>query len=277
MSVASRRKLKNQAAVSKRREMELHSAKLDRALRAYEAFYQLPRGGASVMQLEHSSAGVAGWYQHAIFIEQVSKSQTAASGHLQKLLEVTGVKEKMEEHMQCRTVIPRCTSASTFGVLATSQVSLCEVELGDSQVNVNEDWCDVEFEVALDSGSQDHVCDESDTPGYVLDPSEGSQRGACFVVGNGGRLPNQGQKLLNLESEVGEGAVPLQSCFQIARVTRPLMSVGKICDGGMKVEFTEKTATIKSPDGKTVCVFHRKPGGLYICKMRLKQPFPRQG
>ena len=55
------------------------------------------------------------------------------------------------------------------------------------------------------------------------------------------------------------------------------MSVGKICDSGMKVEFTDKTATVKAPDGTTVCVFTRKPGGLYICKMRLKQPFPRQG
>ena len=85
-----------------------------------------------------------------------------------------------------------------------------------------------------------------------------------------------GQKVLNLEPEDDE-STKLKSCFQIARVTRPLMSVGKICDSGMKVEFTDKTATVKAPDGTAVCVFTRKPGGLYICKMRLKQPFPRQG
>ena len=96
------------------------------------------------------------------------------------------------------------------------------------------------------------------------------------MVGNGGRIPNLEKKELNLEPEDDESTM-LKSRFQIARVTRPLISVGKICDGGMKVEFTDKTATIKTPEGKTVCVFTRKPGGLYICKMRLKQPFPRQG
>ena len=111
---------------------------------------------------------------------------------------------------------------SGFGVLPVAQVNLCETEGPTSEVNVSEDWCDVEFEVALDSGSQDHVCDEADTPGYVLENSPGSDRGQCFVVGNGGRLPNMGQKILNLEPEADE-STKLQSCFQIDRVTRPLI------------------------------------------------------
>ena len=123
---------------------------------------------------------------------------------------------------------------------------------------------------------KEHVCDDSDTPGYSIEESPGSSRGACFIVAKGSRIPNQGQKTLSLEPEDDESK-SLQSCYQIAKVTRPLMSVGKICDGGMKLEFTDKTATIKAPDGRAVCVFTRKPGGLYICKMRLNQPFPRQG
>ena len=51
------------------------------------------------------------------------------------------------------------------------------------EINVNEDWCDVEFEVAFISGSQDHVCDDADTPGYVLESSPGSRRGQSFIVG----------------------------------------------------------------------------------------------
>ena len=190
------------------------------------------------------------------------------------MLEKTGFKHHMEERLRCLSSVPK--SKSTFGVLATSNVSLCETEDPGVEINMNEDWCDVEFEVALDSGSQDHVCDEADTPGYLLEDSPGSTRGQCFVVGNGGRLANLGQNNLNLEPE-DDSSKELKSCFQIARVTRPLMSVGKICDSGMKVEFTDKTATVKAPDGTVVCVFTRKPGGLYICKMRLKQPFPRQG
>lgn len=190
--------------------------------------------------------------------------QTQTEKHLQNLLEMTGVKKDLEK-MQGDAALRAPTAC---------QVSLCKVETEGIEINMNEDWCDVEFEVALDSGSQDHVCDEADTSGYALSESPGSSRGSCFVVGDGGRIPHLGQKVLNLEPEADE-SVGMKSCFQIARVTRPLTSVGKICDGGVKVEFTDKTATIKAQDGKTACVFTRKPGGLYICKMRLKQPFPR--
>ena len=152
--------------------------------------------------------------------------------------------------------------------------------IGDqSELLANEAWQDVEFEVALDSGSQDHVCDEIDCPGYVTEPSPGSMRGQCFIVGNGGRLDNKGQRSLNLEP-LDDDSTPLKSCFQIAKVTRPLMSVGRICDNGMKVEFTHDKAIVINPEGAHVCAFERKPGGLYTCKFRLKNPmsgFTRQG
>ena len=135
----------------------------------------------------------------------------------------------------------------------------------------NETWQDIEFEVALDSGSQDHVCDEVDCPGYDTKPSPGSSRGQCFIVGNGGRLDNMGQRDLNLEP-LNDSGTPLQSCFQIARVTRPLMSVGRICDNGLKVEFDDKQAVVRDKDGTSVCMFERKPGGLYTCRFRLKSP-----
>ena len=42
---------------------------------------------------------------------------------------------------------------------------------------VNEAWKDMEFEVALDSGSVVHVCSTDDCPGYMLAESPGSRRG----------------------------------------------------------------------------------------------------
>ena len=45
-------------------------------------------------------------------------------------------------------------------------------------------WEDVEFEVALDSGSIVNVCHMDDAPGYVLHESMGSKRGRNFVVGD---------------------------------------------------------------------------------------------
>ena len=67
----------------------------------------------------------------------------------------------------------------------------------------------------------------------------------------------------------------LTSTFQIAKVTRPLMSVSKVCDGGLTAHFDDKRAVVKDSKGKVVCVFRRQ-GGLYVCKMRLRAPFQRQ-
>jgi len=152
-----------------------------------------------------------------------------------------------------------------------------EILTDDSECMMHEgEWVDIEFEVALDSGSMEHVCDEMDTPGYALQESEGSKKGQNFIVGDGNRIPNQGQKELNLQPEERQKC-KIKSVFQIARVTRPLMSVGKICDVGMKVEFDAERAVVKNSSGKEVCIFLRKPGGLYTCKMKLKSPFHRQG
>ena len=74
-----------------------------------------------------------------------------------------------------------------------------------------------------------------------------------------------GQRALNLEP-LNDGNTPLQSRFQIARFTRTLMGVGRICDNGLKVEFDDKQAVVRDDDGTSVCVFERKPGGLYTCK-----------
>ena len=138
---------------------------------------------------------------------------------------------------------------------------------------------DIEFEVALDSGSQEHVCDEQDCPGYLTTPSPGSKPGRCFRVGDGGKLENQGQRNLNMQP-FGNSDVSMSSCFQIARVTRPLMSVGKMCDNGLTVMFDDKRAVVRDASGLEVCVFERQPGGPYLGRFKLKSPSPgfaRQG
>ena len=66
----------------------------------------------------------------------------------------------------------------------------------------------------------------------------------------------------------------VKSCFQIARVTRPLMSVGKLCDNGLAVTFNDKQSVVRDKADAQICVFERAPGGLYSCKFRLKRPDP---
>jgi hypothetical protein len=72
------------------------------------------------------------------------------------------------------------------------------------------------------------------------------------------------------------GELPLQSVFQVAGVTRPLMSVGRVCDQGMKCLFDDKVALVLNKDNQEVCRFERR-GGLYVARLKLKSPelFPR--
>ena len=57
----------------------------------------------------------------------------------------------------------------------------------------DEGWKDLEFEVALDSGSVVHVCGVDDVPGYRVGESPGSRRGQEFLMGDGGLIPNLAQ------------------------------------------------------------------------------------
>ena len=147
-----------------------------------------------------------------------------------------------------------------------------------TELLVNEqEWEDIEFEVALDSGSIVNVCHPDDCPGYVITESDGSKSGQNFVVGNGGRLKNMGQWNLNLEAPKCQGSNSVTSIFQVAKVTRPLMSVGHICDQGLDVKFNAVNAIVTDAKGTEVCRFTRGPSGLYTARMKLKAPFGRQG
>ena len=116
--------------------------------------------------------------------------------------------------------------------------------------------------------------DKDDAPGdqaYLVE-SPGSKRKQQFIVGNGERVPNEGQLILNLESEVGECTRKLQSTFQVAEVTRPLMSVSKICDQGLRCLFDDQEALVVDKGSGKVLVTFKRQGGLYITRMRLKPP-----
>ena len=133
----------------------------------------------------------------------------------------------------------------------------------------------MEIELTLDSGCCEHVLDIVDVPGYAnfIVESAGSRRGQHFVVGNCERVPNEGQVMLNMECE----GIPLQSTFQVAEITRPLLSVGRVCDQGLDCIFRKDEALVCDPDGGVVCRFARA-GGLYIARLKLKSPelFARQ-
>ena len=92
-------------------------------------------------------------------------------------------------------------------------MNLLECEISDGQLLAGtQDWNDVEFEVALDSGGTDHVCAAGDVPGYVCVESRRSRVGQRFVVGDGGRIPNKVLACLGLGT-MGDNPSAIQSTF----------------------------------------------------------------
>ena len=136
-------------------------------------------------------------------------------------------------------------------------------------------WQDLEIEVTLDSGCVEHVCDAGETPGYSIVASPGSKRRQNFIVGNGHKIPNQGEVHLNLEAGVGGASKALAAVVQVAAITRPLMSVSKICDQDLICTFDKERARVTNSQGGLVCEFVRQ-GGLYVATMRLKRPTPAE-
>ena len=124
--------------------------------------------------------------------------------------------------------------------------------------------------MALDSGSVVHVCSVDDIAGYRVVESPGSRDGQEFQMGDGGTIPNLGQSQLNLPDEsIGRD---IKSVFQVAAVTRPLMSVGRICDEGHSVTFNSVMAVVNGADGSELCRFVRNNSGLYFAQLKLRSP-----
>ena len=115
----------------------------------------------------------------------------------------------------------------------------------------------------------EHILSINEAPGYEssVEPSPGSRRGQKLIVGNGAGMPKQWQVTLNM----GYSGVLLKSTFQVAATTRPLMSVGRICDRGLKCLFEKEKATVPSQDNVSVCEFERR-GGPYIATLALNAP-----
>ena len=211
---------------------------------------------------------------------KVATKSTADAKYLEAVLKQTGIQPFSHQAQRHRG--PCIPTPSITGNTLVSNVSLFESD--DTEILVNEveqQWEDIEFEVALDSGSIVNVCHPDDAPGYILMESSGSKRGQNFIVGDGGKLGNMGEKHLNLGAPSGtKGDInAVSSTFQIAKVTRPLMSVGHICDQGLNVVFDKLHAIVRKPSGEEVCRFARGESGLYTAKMSLRAPtgFGRQG
>lgn len=63
----------------------------------------------------------------------------------------------------------------------------------------------------------------------------------------------------------------------MAKVTRPLMSAGLICDKGCEIFMNDVRAEVRTKQGRVVLILRRQNQGLYKAVLRLKAPLGRRG
>ncbi len=130
----------------------------------------------------------------------------------------------------------------------------------------------VEVEVAVDSGAVIHVMDRLDAPYHEVVPSAGSKKGQYFVAANNEHIMNEGKITAEMRVPQGDGKEGGIGCdFQIAKVSRPLMTMSKICDQGLQVLTNKECAKVIDSNGKVIARFERV-GGLYVAKMKMRNP-----
>ena len=96
----------------------------------------------------------------------------------------------------------------------------------------------------------------------------GSRRGQNFIIGNGERVPNEGQVAVKFEADLGSGETSQpRSVFHVAKMKRPFLSVSQICDQGFHCVFTGAHAFVLNSKGRTLCKFWRQSG---LCVAKLK-------
>jgi hypothetical protein len=111
----------------------------------------------------------------------------------------------------------------------------------------------------IDSGAVQSIAPPEMAPSVPIVPSPGSKRGQKYLAANGGRIANAGQQLLHVQTEDGRAA---EINFQIASVTRPLCSVGEMCDRGNRVLFGRGGGFIQNLQSGELTPFRRE-GGIY--------------
>ena len=171
-----------------------------------------------------------------------------------------------------------------------SREECCPLEIVDMTNEVNvADMVETDgerfIEIAADSACGKHVMHPDDAQGHVVEPSPGSLASQHFMAASGHVIENEGQANLKLNTEDDK---TISSCFQMAKVSRPLYSVPQMTDEGCTVVFSKGVGKVlkgkvRIQAERDVATFKRK-GGLYVARMKVNKPaenpaadFRRQG
>ena len=101
-----------------------------------------------------------------------------------------------------------------------------------------------------------------------MQESEGSRRGQTFSTADGGIIKNQGEKTAVLHPEHSQQA--FRAKYQITDVTKPLNSVGKVCDQRNQVLFTSTGGYVIDEETGESTWFPRE-GNIYVMHSWVKE------
>ena len=148
------------------------------------------------------------------------------------------------------------------------------IECIDGSINalpVEEEPEFIETEMTLDTGATVHAADRADLPAHQVLASAGSKAGQQFGCAGGKLVANEGECKVHMLAP-GGGAFELELDMQIAKITRPLLSVTQmIRHGTISVLCKREEALVLNEQNETVAVFKKK-GGLYVANMRVRNP-----
>ena len=135
----------------------------------------------------------------------------------------------------------------------------------------------VKVDSVVDSGASAPVAPPSMAPNVPIQPSEGSRRGQKFTSASKHKIKNLGQQSIKACTE--EGAMT-NVLFQVAEVTKPLVSVSALCEKGNRVIFGKAGGVVQNLRTGRETPFYKR-NGIYVLSMWLldedeqAQPFHR--
>ena len=129
------------------------------------------------------------------------------------------------------------------------------------------------LQAVVDSGAAESVAPPTMAPWVKAQASEGSKKGQSYLSASGDRLPNLGEKTMDVVTDNG---IPAKSTYQIANVTRALCAVSRVCDKGNTVVFEKDGGYIVDPHG--VYTLIRRENNVYMLDTWIQKPsgFTRQ-
>jgi hypothetical protein len=134
------------------------------------------------------------------------------------------------------------------------------------QVGAESEW--IRVEATMDSGSAEHVLPAGWLEKLPMEESAGSRTGKKYLAASGEKVPNMGEK--TVEAITNEG-MRLKIIFQVTKVVKALISVGKLTRQGHRVVLDRDWPCIITKGGSVTQL--RLENGVFVVDLWVHKRF----